>query len=304
MKVGENPKMPYPACGRSIKTYGRGNNDAPSVTKYGSPVWLDAQIVALHPHCAKGAPTHRHAQRHMRMCTRRSEQRPQAVARVHCPRRVANRTPGATLRLSVDPFCRLWGRSVPRPRDLFAPTPPHTHTPSHKHTHTPCSTTTLAPGSLLAPVESRNVLGDPPAASKNRTGDPGVRVGNSVLVKGQWWHTSWGSGTAVWHIHPNHVGGHTHTTTASASAPSCSTHSPLPLQGLAAPPGHSSSQSRPRYPASHAHAPDPVEPSSHVPRPWQVVQAPRHCGPHQPGLQRQVPSPVWPSLQAPWPPQS
>ena len=51
VKVGENPKMPYPPCGRSIKTYGRGNNDAPSVTKYGSPVRLDAQIVALRPHC-------------------------------------------------------------------------------------------------------------------------------------------------------------------------------------------------------------------------------------------------------------
>ena len=53
VKVGENPKMPYPPCGRSIKTYARGNNDAPSITKYGS---LDAQIVALRPHCAKGAP--------------------------------------------------------------------------------------------------------------------------------------------------------------------------------------------------------------------------------------------------------
>ena len=56
MKVGENPKMPYPQCGRSIKTYASGNNDAPSITKYGSPVRLDAQIVALRPHCAKGAP--------------------------------------------------------------------------------------------------------------------------------------------------------------------------------------------------------------------------------------------------------
>ena len=53
-KVGENPKMPYPPCGRSIKTYARGNNDAPSITKYGSLVRLYAQIVALHPHCALG----------------------------------------------------------------------------------------------------------------------------------------------------------------------------------------------------------------------------------------------------------
>ena len=57
MKVGENPKVPYPPCGRSIKTCARGNVDAPSTTKYGSPVRLDAQIVALHPHCAKGAPS-------------------------------------------------------------------------------------------------------------------------------------------------------------------------------------------------------------------------------------------------------
>ena len=33
VKVGENPKMPYPQCGRSIKPYTRGNNDAPSITK-------------------------------------------------------------------------------------------------------------------------------------------------------------------------------------------------------------------------------------------------------------------------------
>ena len=56
MKVGENPKMLYPPCGRSIKTYGRGTNDAPSVTKYGSPIRLDTQIVALRPHCARTAP--------------------------------------------------------------------------------------------------------------------------------------------------------------------------------------------------------------------------------------------------------
>ena len=56
VKMGENPKMPYPPCGTSIKTYARGNNDAPSTTKYGSPVQLDAQIVALRPRYAKGAP--------------------------------------------------------------------------------------------------------------------------------------------------------------------------------------------------------------------------------------------------------
>ena len=58
-KLGENPKMPCPQCGRSIKTYARGNNDAPSITKYGSLVRLDAQIVALRLHCAKGAPLRR-----------------------------------------------------------------------------------------------------------------------------------------------------------------------------------------------------------------------------------------------------
>ena len=34
VKLGENPQMPYPQCGRSIKTYARGNNDAPIITKY------------------------------------------------------------------------------------------------------------------------------------------------------------------------------------------------------------------------------------------------------------------------------
>ena len=48
-------KMPYPQCGRSIKAYARGNNDAPSITKYGSLVQSDAQIVALRAHCAQCA---------------------------------------------------------------------------------------------------------------------------------------------------------------------------------------------------------------------------------------------------------
>ena len=55
VKVGENPKMPYPQCGRSIQTYARGKNDAPSITKYGSPARLDTQIVALRPHCVRTA---------------------------------------------------------------------------------------------------------------------------------------------------------------------------------------------------------------------------------------------------------
>ena len=54
---GENTKMPYPPCGTSMKTYARGNNDALSITKYGIPILLDARIVALRPHCAKGTPS-------------------------------------------------------------------------------------------------------------------------------------------------------------------------------------------------------------------------------------------------------
>ena len=57
VKLGENPKMPYPRCGRSIKTYARGNNDAPNITKYRSLVRLDAQIIALRAHCAKCIPS-------------------------------------------------------------------------------------------------------------------------------------------------------------------------------------------------------------------------------------------------------
>ena len=60
VKVGENPKMLYPPCGRSIKTYARGNTDAPSVTKYGSPLRLEAQnsctVPALRTYCARGNP--------------------------------------------------------------------------------------------------------------------------------------------------------------------------------------------------------------------------------------------------------
>ena len=48
VKMGKHPKTPYPQCGRSSKTYAKSNNDAPSITKYGSPIWLDAQIFALH----------------------------------------------------------------------------------------------------------------------------------------------------------------------------------------------------------------------------------------------------------------
>ena len=56
VKVGENPKMPYPQRGRSIKTYARGNNDAPGISKYGSLVQQDTQIVALRTHCAECTP--------------------------------------------------------------------------------------------------------------------------------------------------------------------------------------------------------------------------------------------------------
>ena len=33
--MDENPSMPYPQCGRSIKNLLSKNNDAPSITKYG-----------------------------------------------------------------------------------------------------------------------------------------------------------------------------------------------------------------------------------------------------------------------------
>ena len=56
VKVGEIQKCHMPHVEEASKTYARGNNDAPSITKYGSPVRLYAQIVALRPHCAKGAP--------------------------------------------------------------------------------------------------------------------------------------------------------------------------------------------------------------------------------------------------------
>ena len=55
VEMGENPKMPYPQCGRSIKNYARGNNDAPSISKHGSLVRPDAQIVALRTHYAECA---------------------------------------------------------------------------------------------------------------------------------------------------------------------------------------------------------------------------------------------------------
>ena len=50
MKVGENPKMPYPQCGRGIKIYAWGNNDAPSITKYGSLVRKSRTVRAWHTH--------------------------------------------------------------------------------------------------------------------------------------------------------------------------------------------------------------------------------------------------------------
>ena len=56
VKLCENPNMPYPQCGRSIKPYTRGNNDAPSITKHQSLVRLDTQTVAPHAHYAKCAP--------------------------------------------------------------------------------------------------------------------------------------------------------------------------------------------------------------------------------------------------------
>ena len=46
--------------------YARGKNDAPSISKYGSLVRLDTQIVALCAKCAKCAPKEREHLRHLR----------------------------------------------------------------------------------------------------------------------------------------------------------------------------------------------------------------------------------------------
>ena len=48
-EVGKNQKMPYPQCGRSTKTYARGNNDAPR-----SLVRPNAQIVVVRRVCPHG----------------------------------------------------------------------------------------------------------------------------------------------------------------------------------------------------------------------------------------------------------
>ena len=52
---GRKSKKANPQCGRGMKTSARGNNDAPGITKYGSLVQLDAQIVALRPRSARTA---------------------------------------------------------------------------------------------------------------------------------------------------------------------------------------------------------------------------------------------------------
>ena len=55
VKLGKNPKLSHSQCGRSIKNYSQTLMDAPNITKYGSLVQRDAQIVALRAHCAKCA---------------------------------------------------------------------------------------------------------------------------------------------------------------------------------------------------------------------------------------------------------
>ena len=52
VKVGEIQKCHTPNVEEASKPM-PGANDAPSITKYGSPLRLDAQIVALRPHCAR-----------------------------------------------------------------------------------------------------------------------------------------------------------------------------------------------------------------------------------------------------------
>ena len=48
MKLGENPKMPYPQGERSIKNLLSNNNDVLKYPKQGFAVRPDTQIVALH----------------------------------------------------------------------------------------------------------------------------------------------------------------------------------------------------------------------------------------------------------------
>ena len=48
--------VPKQGTQSEVKTYTRGNSNAPSISKYGSLVWPNDQIVAPHAHCAKCAP--------------------------------------------------------------------------------------------------------------------------------------------------------------------------------------------------------------------------------------------------------
>ena len=51
VKLGENPKMPHPHCGRSIKTCCQTTNDAQNITKYGFLVRPNAQMRLMPPLC-------------------------------------------------------------------------------------------------------------------------------------------------------------------------------------------------------------------------------------------------------------
>ena len=63
MKLVENPKMPYPHCGRSIKTYSQTTMMPPKYHK----VWVcstatranSCTVLALLAHCAKCTPSSR-----------------------------------------------------------------------------------------------------------------------------------------------------------------------------------------------------------------------------------------------------
>ena len=58
-------RSPNKGTQSEVKTYARGNNDAPSVSKYGSLVRPNAQIVALCAHCAKCGPLGIHFSLHI-----------------------------------------------------------------------------------------------------------------------------------------------------------------------------------------------------------------------------------------------
>ena len=52
VKLGEFQKCCIPNVAKASKPTQQGNDDAPMISKHGSPVRPDAQIVAMRAHCA------------------------------------------------------------------------------------------------------------------------------------------------------------------------------------------------------------------------------------------------------------